>query len=90
MHLIRPTAILAKCRLAPPDWDSSDSPAWAIGVVPLVAQHGHPVLVLPRFGNWGSISSLAGSMEPLTEIMSRIAVELSSAVHSRECKGALA
>jgi hypothetical protein len=56
----------------------------------MVAQQGHPVLVLPRFGNWGSISSLAGSMEPLTEIMSRIAVELSSAVHSRECKGALA
>ncbi|HON43058.1 MAG TPA: tetratricopeptide repeat protein [Bacillota bacterium] len=64
----------------PPDWDSNDSPASAIGVVPLVAQHGHPVLVLPRFGNWGSVDSLAGSMEPLAEIMSRIAVERSSAV----------
>lgn len=72
--------ILTKCRLAPPDWDSNDSPASAIGVVPLVAQHGHPVLVLPRFGNWGSVDSLAGSMEPLAEIMSRIAVERSSAV----------
>ncbi|MEJ1730853.1 hypothetical protein SMA90_31480, partial [Escherichia coli] len=71
--------ILTKCRLAPPDWDANDSPASAIGVAPLVAQHGHPVLVLPRFGNWGSISSLAGSMEPLTEIMVRIETELFSA-----------
>lgn len=64
----------------PPAWDNNDSLASAIGVAPLVAQHSHPVLVLPRFGDWGSIDSLAGSMGPLSETMGRIAVELSSAV----------
>jgi tetratricopeptide (TPR) repeat protein len=64
----------------PPDWDNNDSLASAIGVAPLVAQHGHSVLVLPRFGDWGSIDSLVGSMEPLSEVIAKVIAEYSSAV----------
>lgn len=64
----------------PPAWDSSDSLASVVSVAPLVAQHSHAVLTLPRFGSWGSIDSLVGSMEPLSEVMGEIMVEDFSAV----------
>jgi tetratricopeptide (TPR) repeat protein len=64
----------------PPAWDSSDSLASVVSVVPLMAQRSKAVLILPRFGDWGSIDSLAGSMEPLSEVMGKIMAEDFSAV----------
>lgn len=55
-------------------------PAWSsVPLVPLVAQHSHAMLVLPRFGDWGTIASLAGSLEPLREVAVKTHAQYGSA-----------